>query len=125
VTSHWPLAPANGAQQRVVLNVGRLLSRFGDVSFVIVPTEQEDEETVRRTRRECEVRRITRPMPVAPDRSFGRLAQWIRYEFDPTYMATDPYAVSEPDRAGLQELIQQHDAIWVHTMRTVNWFRIY
>ena len=48
VTSHWPLAAAYGAQQRV-LNLGRLLGRFGDVSFVIVPTEQEDEDTVRRT----------------------------------------------------------------------------
>src|ERR1035441_8944749 len=43
VTSHWPLAAAYGAQQRV-LNLGRLLSRFGEVSFLIVPTEQEDEE---------------------------------------------------------------------------------
>jgi glycosyltransferase involved in cell wall biosynthesis len=124
VTSHWPLARAYGAQQRV-LNVGRLLSRFGDVSFVIVPNEQEDEETVRRTRREFEVRRIIRPLPVAPCSSFGRLPQRFRHEFDPTYMATDPYSVSELDRAGLQELIQQHDVVWVHTIRTANWFRIY
>ena len=68
VTSHWPLAPAYGAQQRV-LNIRRLLSRFGDVSFVIVPTEPEDEETVRRTKREFEVRRIIRPLPIAPGRS--------------------------------------------------------
>ena len=64
------MAAAYGAQQRV-LNIGRLLSRFGDVSFVIVPTEHEDEETVRRTKREFEVRRVIRPLPVAPDRSFG------------------------------------------------------
>ncbi len=118
------MAAAYGAQQRV-LNIGRLLSRFGDVSFVIVPTEHEDEETERRTRREFEVRRVIRPLPVAPGRPFGRLPERFRHEFDPTYMATDPYAVSEPDRAGLQELIQKHDVIWVHTIRTVNWFRIY
>lgn len=124
VTSHWPLAAAYGAQQRV-LNVARLLSRFGDTSFVIVPTEHEDEETVRRTRREFKVRRIIRPLPVAQGSPLGRLPQRFRHEFDPTYMATDPYVVSEPDRAGLQELIQQHDVIWVHTIRTANWFRIY
>jgi glycosyltransferase involved in cell wall biosynthesis len=124
VTSHWPLAPAYGAQQRV-LNVGRLLNRFGDVSFVIVPSDQEDEETARQTRREFEVRSIIRPLPVAPDRPFARLFQRFRHEFDPTYMATDPYVISEPDQIGLQELIQQHDLVWVHTIRTAQWFRIY
>ena len=124
VTSHWPLAPAYGAQQRV-LNIGRLLSRFGDVSFVIVPSEQEDEETVRRTRREFEVPKIIRPLPVAPRRSFEGLVQRFRHEFDPTYMATDPYVVCERDRAGLEELIRQHDVVWVHTIRTAHWFRIH
>jgi glycosyltransferase involved in cell wall biosynthesis len=124
VTSHWPLAPAYGAQQRV-LNVGRLLSRFGDVSFVIVPSEQEDEETVRRTKREFEVLRIIRPLPVVPKSPFERLFERFRHEVDPTYMATDPYVVSEHDRLELQELIQQHDVIWVHTIRTAQWFRIY
>jgi glycosyltransferase involved in cell wall biosynthesis len=124
VTSHWPLAAAYGAQQRV-LNVGKLLSRFGEVSFVIVPTEHEDEETARRTMRDWNVRRIIRPLPVSPSQRLDRLSQRFRHEFDPTYMATDPYAVSEPDRAALRELIQQHDVIWVHTVRTANWFRIY
>jgi len=124
VTSHWPLAAAYGAQQRV-LNIARLLSRFGDVSLVIVPTEQEDEETARRTRCEFEVRRVIRPLLVAPGSGSGRLPRRLRHEFDAAYMATDPYLVSEPDRAALQELIQQHDVTWVHTIRTANWFRIY
>jgi glycosyltransferase involved in cell wall biosynthesis len=124
VTSHWPMAPAYGAQQRV-LNIGRLLIRFGDVSFVIVPTEHEDEETVRRTKCEFDVRRVMRPVLVAPGRPFAGLPQRFRHEFDPTYMATDPYVVTEPDRAGLQKLIRQHDVIWVHTIRTAQWFRIY
>jgi glycosyltransferase involved in cell wall biosynthesis len=124
VTSHWPLAAAYGAQQRV-LNVAKLLSRFGDVSFVIVPSEREDEETEHRTRREFEVRRVIRPLPVAPVGPFTRVFQRFRHEFDPKYMATDPYVVNESDRAGLEELIQQHDVIWVHTIRTAQWFRIY
>lgn len=123
VTSHWPLAPAYGAQQRV-LNIGKLLGRFGDVSFVIVPIAAEDEETVRRTRREFEVRRVIRPLTVGPQGGFARIFQRLRHEFDPTYMVTDPYVVSEPDRMGLQELVQQHDVVWVHTIRTAYRFRI-
>jgi polysaccharide biosynthesis protein PslH len=123
VTSHWPLAPAYGAQQRVQ-NIGRLLSRFGDVSFVIVPTEKGDEEAEFRTRREYEVLRVIRPLPVSPVRKSGQLSHRLRHEFDPTYMATDPYIVDEHDRTTLLELIQQHDVVWVHTVRTANWFRI-
>ncbi len=123
VTSHWPLAAAYGAQQRV-LNIARLLSRFGNVSFVIVPTEVEDEETVCRTKREFSVCRVIRPLPVAPDRSFG-LIQRLRHELDPSYLETDPYVVSVTDRKEMQDLIQQHDLVWVHTLRTANWFRIY
>jgi glycosyltransferase involved in cell wall biosynthesis len=124
VTSHWPLASAYGAQQRV-LNVARLLHGIGDVSFVIVPTELEDEETLRRSMSEFEIRRIIRPVQVAPKGSIGKLAHRFRHEFDPRYMATDSYSVSEPERTALQELIQQHDLVWVHTIRTAHWFRMY
>jgi len=123
VTSHWPLAPAYGAQQRVQ-NIGRLLSRFGDVSFVIVPTERGEEEAEFRTRREYEVLRVIHPLPVSAGTKSGQLSQRLRHEFDPTYMVTDPYIVSEHDRSALLELIQQHDVVWVHTVRTANWFRI-
>jgi len=124
VTSHWPLAPAYGAQQRV-LHIGRLLSHFGELSFLMVPTEQEDEETARRTELEFDVRKVLRPLPVAPDRRLGWRPERIRHEFDPTFLATDPYAVSESGRAEMQEMFDQYDLIWVHTVRTANWFRIY
>lgn len=123
MTSHWPLASAYGAQQRV-LNIGRLLSRLGSVSFVIVPSEHEDEETRRRTESEFEVCRVIRPSPAALDKSL-RLRDRLRHEFDATYMATDPYAVSQADRNAMQKLLQQYDLVWVHTIRTVNWFRFY
>lgn len=121
VTSHWPLAPAYGAQQRV-LNIARLLQRFGDVSFVIVPTEVEDEATVRRTVSEFKVHKVIRPYPVAPARSFARLAHRLRHELDPAYTSTEPYEAGESDQAALQELILQHDLVWVHTVRTAHWF---
>jgi glycosyltransferase involved in cell wall biosynthesis len=124
VTSHWPLAPAYGAQQRV-LNVGKLLSCIGDVSFVIVSTDPDDEGTACRTKREFEVCRVIRPPLAAPRKTFGRLADRLRHEFDATYMATDPHEASEPDCKALVRLIQQHDLVWIHTIRTANWFRIY
>jgi len=124
VTSHWPLAPAYGAQQRV-LNIARLLSRFGEVSFVIVPTEIEDEETARKSRREFRVCRVIRPMPAAPAGLFHRLPQRLRHEFDPGCLETDPYVVGGTDVAQMKELIHQHDLIWIHTIRTANWFRLY
>ncbi len=124
VTSHWPLAEAYGAQQRV-LNLANLLASIGDVSFVIVPTEHEDEETARRTRNNSNVLRVVRPLPIDPNKLLAHLSDRLRHELDPKFTATDPYIVSEPDRAALQELIQQHDVVWVHTIRTANWFRLY
>ncbi len=123
ITSHWPVAAAYGAQQRV-LNIARLLKRFGNISFVIVPTEKEDEETARRTEREFDIRRVIRPLQDAPAGPFGRIVRRFRHEFDPMYMATDPYVVSPNDRQATQELIERYDIIWVHTIRTANWFRI-
>lgn len=124
VTSHWPLAPAYGAQQRV-LNTARILKRFGDLSLVLVPTEQEDEETEYRTRREFNVCRVIRPLRTAQNKSVVGLSQRLRHECDPTYMGTDPYVASDADRAFLSEVINQYDVVWIHTIRTANWFRLY
>jgi polysaccharide biosynthesis protein PslH len=124
VTSHWPLAPAYGAQQRV-LNLARLLGRFGNVSFLIVSPEIEDEETARKSRREFTVCKVVRPLEVGPRKPFIPLRERLRHEFDPTYMATDPYVVSESDRQESQVLFQHNDLVWIHTLRAANWFRIY
>jgi polysaccharide biosynthesis protein PslH len=123
VTSHWPLAEAYGAQQRV-LNLAKLLNRFGDVSFVIVPTDQEDEQTVNRTRREFQVHGVIRPTLVTPGHR-NSLTDRLRHEFDRRYLINDPFVVSEQDRAWMQNLMQRHDMVWVHTIRTANWFRLY
>jgi glycosyltransferase involved in cell wall biosynthesis len=123
ITSHWPWAPAYGAQQRV-LNVARILKRFGDLSLVLVPTDQEAEETVRRTRQEFDVRRVIRPVS-APRLSLASIPRRLRHEFDPTYLQTDPFVAREDDRAALVELVNQNDIVWVHTIRTANWFRLY
>jgi polysaccharide biosynthesis protein PslH len=124
VTSHWPLAPAYGAQQRV-LNLARLLSKFANLSFVVVPTEVEDEETARRTSEQFNVCKVIRPRKVTPDKLLYRLPERLRHEFDPKYLDTDPYEISASDRSSLNDLICRHDLVWIHTIRTANWFRIY
>jgi polysaccharide biosynthesis protein PslH len=53
------------------------------------------------------------------------LPERLRHEFDPKYLDTDPYEISVSDRSSLNELIRQHDLVWIHTIRTANWFRIY
>lgn len=124
VTCHFPLAEAYGAQQRV-LNIAKLLSRFGDVSFVIAPGEPEDEATLLRTEEVFKVHRIAPLLPFSARGFVAGLIHRLRHEFDPTYLATDGYTVSKSDCEGLQELIDRHDLIWVHTTRVGNWFRIY
>jgi glycosyltransferase involved in cell wall biosynthesis len=122
LTPHWPLAAAYGAQQRV-LNIAGLISRVGDLSFVILPLGQEDDEVRRRTQKEFSVRAIIRPS-LRSERPRG-LAHRLRHEFDPNYMITDPYEIREADRNFLEKLVQEHDMVWVHTIAPAQWFRIH
>src|SRR5579871_4055797 len=85
VTSHWPLAPAYGAQQRV-LNLARLMMRFADVSWVIAPSEREDEETARRSMHEFDVRAVMRPKLASPGSFLDRPFRRLRHEFDRSFM---------------------------------------
>lgn len=125
VTSLWPLAPAHSGAQQRVLNIGRLLRRFGDLSVVIAQSFVPDEDTVRRTQREFDVRMVVHPVPAAGGGNlFDSLSHRLRYELDPHYCATHHYTVAESDRSALLELIQEHDVIWTHTIRTANLFRI-
>lgn len=123
VTSHWPLAPAYGAQQRV-LNIARLMERFADVTWVIAPSEPENEETARNSKKEFDIRAVFRPI-IDPRRTLkDRLQDRFRHEFDPSYIATDPYVASADARTRLCELIAEHDVVWVHTLRTAHWFQL-
>src|SRR3954466_6674740 len=88
VTSHWPSAPAYGAQQRV-LNLARLMERFAEVSWVIAPSERENEETALRGLSKFDVRAVMRPTPVQS--SGGRPFRRVRHELDPTFMEPDDY----------------------------------
>lgn len=123
ITSHWPLAPAYGAQQRV-LNIGRLLERFADVSWVIAPSEMEDPDTACRTRNEFDISAVVRPFLDLPRTFKARSLARVRHEFDRSCMQTDHYVLSESDRALVCDLISKSDVVWIHTLRTAHWFRI-
>src|SRR5947209_18537564 len=81
VAPHWPLGASYGAQQRVV-NIAKLLSRFGDVSFVIVDPERADEEVVYGTKREFEVGRTFRPFSAPMLEPTYRVLHRDLYELD-------------------------------------------
>ena len=123
VTAQWPSAPAYGGQQRV-LSIANLLGRLGEVSFVIVSNAPDEEETVRRTRREFNVRRIIRPLPTVPGNSIERLMRRLRHEFDATYFESGPCAVGPPDCARILELAADHDVVWIHAVMLASRFPI-
>lgn len=123
VTPASPLLDAYGAQQRV-LNISRLLSRFGDVSFFLAPHEPDYEQTVSRTSSEADIRRIVRSLPIDGTSYLDYIRHRVRYELDPTYLATHHLTVREDDRDALVKLMQEHDLTWVHTIRTANLFGI-
>jgi glycosyltransferase involved in cell wall biosynthesis len=124
VTPHSPLDQASGAQQRV-LNIGKLLSCFGEVSYVIVRVfGPDDEETLRRAGRGINIRRIIYPLPVVQANCLDRVRTRIRYELDPSFLGTEHRKASEKDRNALIELMREHDLTWVHTIRTANLFGI-
>jgi len=124
VTPASPLLDAYGAQQRV-LNISRLLSRFGDVSFFLVPHDPDYEQTASRTSRDVDIRKIVRELRIEGNGRLDRLRHRLRYELDPTYLATHHLTVGDADRRALLQLMQDHDVTWVHTIRTANLFGIH
>jgi|HubBroStandDraft_6_1064221.scaffolds.fasta_scaffold06196_5 glycosyltransferase involved in cell wall biosynthesis len=123
LTSNWPLASAYGGQQRS-LNIGKLLSKFCEVSFVIVEATPTDQETVRRTQSEFDVRRVVRTRPITRGNTFGRLRHRIRHEIDPSYLVTADRTVTESDRTAVLQLMRRYDAVWIHHIFTASVFNI-
>lgn len=52
------------------------------------------------------------------------VAERIRFELDPSYLNTDAIRVTESERGRMIQLLDQHDFVWVHTIKTANAFRI-
>jgi glycosyltransferase involved in cell wall biosynthesis len=119
VTSHWPGAPPYGAQQRT-LHIGRLLHKLGDVSLVLVNVDEDGERWREATNMEFKIARVVNVKPVASGGIVGR----FRQEFDPGYLQTIPASVDSRDRQAILQLLDHHDLVWVHTIKTANLLRI-
>jgi len=120
VISHCPHAPSYGTQLRV-LNIAKLLERIGKLSLVIAPYFPIDEKSLAQSRREFDVRRV-----IHLTRNAGRNpVERIRHEFDPNFLDTDGISASAADREVILRLVDEHDVVWVHSIRTANAFRIF
>jgi glycosyltransferase involved in cell wall biosynthesis len=120
VTAVYPHAPEYGAQQRV-LNICRLLSQIGKVSIVMVATEPIDQISLAKTSNEFDIAHVAL-IQTAP---LANLVERVRFEVDPDWMNTYFTSIREADREILLKLIDRHDLVWVHTLRTANECRIY
>ena len=121
VTAVYPHAPEYGAQQRV-LNICRLLSQIGQVSIAMVATEPIDQNSLMKTSGEFDVAHVALIQKKTP---LANLAERVRFEFDPDCMNTYFTSIPGADREILLKLIDDHDLVWVHTLRTANECRIY
>lgn len=124
VSQQWPADAGNGAQQRAI-NVGRLLARVGDVSFLIVSPEPENAKAVQNLRSEFKICGILQPSLVPRKKPFERLRRRLRHEFYSGCIATEPWALSKVDRSTLLRLIEGYNVIWVHNVKAANLTEIY
>lgn len=120
IVSHWPGAPTYGGQQRV-LEIGSLLKRVGSVSLVVVDEHGHDKRTREKTEAEFNLVRVI----TVKTASFKGLQERLRHEFDAGYLHTRPHTVDPTERQAVLDLANQHDLMWVHTIRTANSLGIY
>jgi len=120
IVSHWPGAPAYGAQQRVS-DIGRLLKKVGNVTLVVVNGDDDGEPWREKTEAEFSLAQV---LTVKPASSRGLLAR-LRHELDPGYLDTVPIAMDLNERQAVRDLMNEHDVVWVHSIKTANLFGIY
>ena len=121
VTAHCPFGQSYGAQLRA-LNIGRLLQQVGKVSLVLAAplSWKIDQEGLDRCRHEFALKRVVRFNPFIRRCFIDR----IRHEIDPSFLQTQFFTADEADRKAMLQLIDEHDVVWVHTVRIANAFRI-
>jgi polysaccharide biosynthesis protein PslH len=119
LTSHCPFAPSYGTQLRL-LNIARLLSHLGTVSFVITDNyERELDANI--SNFEFEVKLIAR-LTRSPRR---RLPDWVRHELAADCITTEAFEVCDADRQTMKHLMAKADLCWIHGLQTANMFGIY
>jgi hypothetical protein len=119
VTSHCPFAPAYGTQLRM-LNIARLLSRLGRVSFVVTDNYERDLDTSM-IGWEFHVERIAHVIRLPVRTAIQR----IQHDLDPAMLETEGCAVCKKDQRAMAELIEVNDQVWIHGVQTANMFQIF
>jgi polysaccharide biosynthesis protein PslH len=122
IASHWPFWKSYGAQLRVV-NIGGILKRIGELSFVFVSFDKTkiDNKSIDMCCNEYGLKYIAN---LIPDKLTNPLKR-IRHEVDPTYLNTQGLSISKNDKQIMLKLINENDVIWLHTAQTANVFQIY
>ena len=115
VCSHCPAGPDYGARLRT-RHIGRLLQRFGEVTLLLASVGQWSEEQIRATRDEFDTAAILRFRQVG----LPSLRDRLRRELDPAFLNTEGQILDGADRALARRLANEHDLVWIHTLRTAN-----
>jgi len=115
VSAVYPHGAEYGAQQRV-LNLCRQLSKVGKLSIALCCRDGVDRAAVERTRAEFDVAQIAE----VQSRGLATFSDRLRFELDPAFLNTHFAAIGARDRDALVALVDRHDVVWVHTLRTAN-----
>ncbi|MGH7817913.1 MAG: glycosyltransferase family 4 protein [Candidatus Binatia bacterium] len=104
-----------------MLNICRLLSQIGKVSIAMVVPEPIDQISLAKTSNEFDVAHVAL-VQMTP---LAGLVERVRFELDPNCMNTQFTSIRVADREILLKLIDDHNLVWVHTLRIANECRIY
>jgi glycosyltransferase involved in cell wall biosynthesis len=115
ITSSWPHGKSFGGQLRA-LHIGRALRKIGDVTLMVVSSDDLDDDVVKKTASEFEVLQPVR-VKTAPNRS---VVQRLRWAFDTQYLNVHGCAADDADRARLVNSLGDFDLLWVLNSRTPN-----
>ncbi|RMH27978.1 MAG: glycosyltransferase [Planctomycetota bacterium] len=113
IASHCPAGPDFGARLRV-RHVGRLLRGVGDVTLLLVSAGDWPDEWLDEARADFDLAGVIRM------RHADAWPTRLRRSIDPAFLNTHGFAITPTDRATIVGLIREHDAAWVHTVRTAN-----
>ncbi|MCU0839479.1 MAG: glycosyltransferase family 4 protein [Rhodospirillales bacterium] len=117
VASHSPLGPQYGAQKRS-LQILRALQQVGEVSITLAQFRQVPNDELISLRSACgSVESVSiQPAPVCS------LQQRVRRAFSARFINTDGHAVPIDSAERLARAVDEHDAVWIHTIRLANVF---
>lgn len=113
-----PFGDVSGSGVRT-LNLLHLLERIGRVTAVFATGRAWSAEQLEKTNAAFNVALVSHYQE-SPIRSVGERYRKI---FDPDFLNTNGVIVPPADRARVEELVAEHDVVWIHTLKLANSFR--